>query len=83
LGIFNEDYDYTQTNRLLKIPTKTFIKHIACSPNKITKKDVLNLRKTFSTEEIFHLIILVSMIKCRSELIFISYIIYDIIKEID
>jgi hypothetical protein len=82
-GISNEEYDYKKTNVLLNKSTKTFIKNIACMPQKIAKEDILDLKKTFSNEEIFHLILLVGSNKARVELTYISHIIYDIIKSIE
>lgn len=82
LGVVNEDYDYSITNKLLKIDTKKFIKNVACLPQKIRKEDVPMLRTIFSYQEIFHLILVVSMHKAIVELTILAQNIYEMIKSI-
>jgi len=82
-GILNEDYDYTKTNKLLLKTTKSFIKNIACMPQKISVMDLPALLNTFSHEEIFHMIFISSTIKEKIELTFFSRTLYEIIKSID
>ena len=82
-GIVNDDYDYTKTNKLLLKSTKSFIKNIACMPQKISFMEIPTLLNTFSHEEIFHLILISSTIKEKIQLTFLSLTIYEIIKSID
>lgn len=82
-GIVNEDYDYSKTNQLLSIPIKTFIKNIACYPNRVVRSDYIMLRKTLSNEEIIHMILHASTLKARVSLTYLSFIIYEITKDID
>jgi len=82
-GYANESFDYSKTNKLLHRTHKQFIKNIACFPQKINKIDVGVLKVTFSTEEILHIILLVSNVKMRLELTFFAKNLYEIIKSID
>lgn len=59
------------------------MKNIACFPHKINKVDIGVLRVTFSLEEIFHIILLVSIVKMRLELTYFAKNLYEIIKSID
>lgn len=83
LGIYNEDFNYSNMNKLLIISSKTFIKNIVCYPSRIQKDDLINLRRTYSFEEIFHLILLTSFLKCRSQLTYVSKCYDEIIKGIE
>lgn len=68
---------------MLSIPIKTFIKHIACFPNRIDDNDYFMLRKTLSNEEIIHMILHVTTLKARVSLTYLSFIVYEIMKDID
>ena len=79
-GIFNEDYNYTKTNKLLQRDHKKFIKDIACYPLGIDKEAMINLRSIFSYEEIFHMIYLIAIHKTRIQLTYISKSYRDLLK---
>jgi hypothetical protein len=82
-GIYNEDYDYSKTNKLLEISHKHFIKNAVCFPNKVNNDDIIILRVNFSFAEIFHLVYLVSTIKQKVQLTFLSKALNDINNVID
>lgn len=76
-------YSLSQTNKLLHRSHKQFIKNIACFPQKISKTDVGVLKVTFSPEEIYHIILLVSVAKMRLQLTYFTKHLYEIIKSIE
>lgn len=82
-GYVNESFDYSKTNKLLHRTHKQFIKNIACFPQKITKVDISVMKVTFSPEEIFQFILLVSVTKLRLQLTYFTKQFYEIIKSID
>lgn len=83
LGIYNEDFNYSKMNIVLRISSKAFIKNIVCYPGRIHKDDLINLRSTYSFEEIFHLILLTSFLKSRTQLTYVSKCYDEIIKGIE
>lgn len=72
-----------KTNKLLNRNHKQFIKNIACFPQKIKLVDIGVLKVTFSNEEIFHIILLVTIVKMRLQLTYFAEKIYNITKSID
>jgi hypothetical protein len=83
LGIYNDDFKYSNINKLLKISNKIFIKNTVCYPSKITKEDLIMLRNTFSYEEIYHLIMITLFLKSRVQLTYISKCYDELIRGIE
>lgn len=83
MGIYNEDYNYASTNRLLLINHKVFIKNVACYPSKISKEDMISLRATFSYQEVFHLLYLTATIKQKVQLTYLSKAFNEIMNGLD
>lgn len=83
MGYIHEDYNYSNVNKLLEVNYKKFIKNVSCYPHKLTKKDFQMMNMTFNKEEIMHIILLVAIIKSRTQLTYLSSNIYELIKNID
>jgi hypothetical protein len=83
LGYYHEDYNYSNVNKLLNVSYKTFIKNLACYPHKLKQEDFNNLNLAFNNEEIFHIILLVSIIKERTQMTYLANCFYEIIKTIE
>ncbi len=83
LGFYHEEYDYSNTNKLIQIPFKRFIKNIACYPQKLTNSDFENMNLAFNNEEIMHVILLVASVKSRLQLTYLASKIHEIIKTRD
>lgn len=62
---------------------KTFLKNVACFPQKINKLDMAVMTETFSAKEIFHIILLVSTVKMRLQMTYYAQKLYEIIKSIE
>ncbi|CAD6194748.1 unnamed protein product [Caenorhabditis auriculariae] len=58
-GIRYDDYEYSEVNVLLDRPTKTFIKHVACSPHKLNEDLRHNVMNGFKISEKVHVILMV------------------------
>jgi hypothetical protein len=83
LGYYHEDYDYSNVNRLLVVGYKKFIKNVACYPQRLTQEDFKMMNLAFNNEEILHIILLVSIIKERTQLTYLANCLYEIIKTIE
>lgn len=83
LGYYHEDYNYSNVNRLLPVNYKKFIKNVACYPHRLEIKDFIMMNLAFNNEEIMHIILLVAIIKLRTQLTYLSSSLYEIIKNID
>jgi len=82
-GYLHEDYNYSNVNKLLNVSYKTFIKNVACFPHKLTSEDFRLLGFAFNNEEILHIILLVSIIKERTQMTYLAECLYEIIKTIE
>jgi len=83
LGYIHEDYNYSNVNKLLEVNYKKFIKNVSCHPNKLNKSHFKIMNIAFNKEEIMHIILLVAMIKSRTQLTYLASSIYELIKNID
>jgi len=83
LGYYHEDYNYSNVNKLLNVSYKTFIKNVACYPHKLKPEDFNDLNLAFNNEEILHIILLVSIIKERTQMTYLANSLYEIIKSIE
>lgn len=45
-GTINDDYNYSNVNRIMKVETKTYIKQLVCSPETITQRTFDNIEGT-------------------------------------
>lgn len=85
-GYYHEDYNYANINKLLDINgnkyTK-FIKNFCFYPNKITAKDLKEMAKVFKYEEIMHIILLIGEVKARTQLIYVSKAVNEVMKNIE
>jgi len=70
-------------NKLLEVNYKKFIKNVSCYPYKLNKNDFKLINITFNKEEIIHIILLVAIIKSRTQLTYLASSIYELIKNID
>jgi len=68
LGMYHEDFDYEMTNFFLTIFHKQFIKFVAVKPSKISTKLISIVNLTFTKEEVFHLVMLVNIVKHRLQM---------------
>lgn len=83
LGYYHEEYDYSNVNKLMTISYKKFIKYIACYPQRLCKEDFQQMSMSFNIEEILHIILLVASVKCRLQLTYLSFSLYEVIKTIE
>jgi hypothetical protein len=82
-GYYHEDYDYSNVNRLLVVEYKKFIKNVACHPKKLKPDCFKRMNLAFNNEEILHIILLVTIIKERTQLTYLANCVYEIIKTIE
>lgn len=59
-----------QVNKLLPIPTKTFLKKVACFPEIITAADFHGFTTTFTADERVHIVMLVCEARRQAELLY-------------
>lgn len=59
------------------------MKNIATCPQNIKEIDIGVLKVTFSSEELFHIILLVAVIKQRLQLTYFAEKMYNITKSVD
>lgn len=83
LGYLHEDYDYSNVNKLLVVQYKKFIKNVACYPQRLTEDDFITMGCAFNNEEILHIILLVAIVKTRTQLTYLAGSLYEIIKTIE
>lgn len=83
LGYYHEDYVYSNVNKFLNVSYKTFIKNVTCYPYKLRQDDFKSLNMAFNNEEILHIILLVSIIKERTQMTYLANSLYEIIKKIE
>jgi len=69
-GMFHDDYDYADVNRLLNMHIKAFIKKIACQPDSVTKADYKNLCIDLTHDEKVHVALLAVESAKQSELLY-------------
>ena len=85
-GYYHEDYNYANINKLLDINgnkyTK-FIKNFCFYPNRITAKELKEMTKVFKYEEIMHIILLIGEVKARTQLIYVSKAVNEVMKNIE
>jgi hypothetical protein len=83
MGYLHEDYDYANVNKLLVVQYKKFIKNVACYPQRLSQDDFSMISCAFNNEEILHIILLVAIVKSRTQLTYLAGSLYEIIKTID
>ena len=83
MGYLHEDYDYANVNKLLVVQYKKFIKNVACYPQRLSQDDFNMMGCAFNNEEILHIILLVAIVKSRTQLTYLAGSLYEIIKTID
>jgi hypothetical protein len=83
MGYLHEDYDYANVNKLLVVQYKKFIKNVACYPQRLSQDDFSMISCAFNNEEILHIILLVAIVKSRTQLTYLARSLYEIIKTID
>ncbi|KNC79513.1 hypothetical protein SARC_08091 [Sphaeroforma arctica JP610] len=69
-GILHDDYDYSEVNKLVERPLKSFIKRITCYPKTTTMKDFLGCRAGLRDAETVHISILATEARKQAELLF-------------
>jgi sestrin len=71
-GVFHDDYPYDQLNRILPLMHKTFLKKMACFPERLTSADYWRMRnyEHLSCEDIVHYGNLVFEVRRVTELTF-------------
>lgn len=77
-GLEREDYNYSYTNKLLLKEDKTFMKFVACYPEKITSNMIGKI--SFTEDEILHIILLVTNSKLTTQFRFFTHRLYQIIN---
>lgn len=80
-GLEREDYNYSLPNKLLFKEDKTFLKFVACYPEKINR-NILE-KVNFTPNEILHTILLVTNSKLTTQLRFFANRFYKIINSMD
>lgn len=80
-GLEREDYNYSIVNKLLGKEEKTFLKYVACYPEKITKSIIDNL--SLNNDEKLHMMLLVVNSKMITQLRFFTNRLYNILNAIE
>lgn len=69
-GICHDDYDYRQVNIYLNLPTKIFIKKVACTPWKVRKEDFEHFDRTLGASEKCHVTLIVAEARKQAGLMY-------------
>ena len=75
-GLEREDYDYHIVNILLEKEVKTFLKNVACYPEKINSILIEKVDYFYLKEELLHIILLVTNSKYITQLRFLTSRLY-------
>ena len=67
----------------MKINQKRLIKKIATNPKNLIKEEFEDLEKSFCPEEILHIILIVSNVKQRLQMIYFANYINEYMKKFD
>lgn len=78
-GLEREDYDYSHVNKLISRNDKTFMKYVVCYPEKIDDTMINSI--TYKSDEVLHLILLVSNAKLCTQLRFFSQLFYSVMNK--
>ncbi|XP_066917140.1 sestrin-1-like isoform X2 [Clytia hemisphaerica] len=71
-GIFHDDYLYVEVNKLLEKPYKSYIKKVACFPERITFLDYWEFYSDFLPSEKVHINLLVLESRFQAALLYVS-----------
>jgi hypothetical protein len=80
-GYYHDDYNYSANNKKLQLQIKSFLKKVVLYPTKITTNDFNLINKFFFKEEIIQIILLASVVNMRTRLTYLTYNLYEAIKE--
>eukprot|EP01134_Creolimax_fragrantissima_P006797 CFRG6797T1 len=69
-GILHDDYDYSEVNRLVEMPLKSYIKRVTCYPKTTKYQDFLGCRAGLRDPETAHITILAMEARKQAELLF-------------
>ncbi|KDO30595.1 hypothetical protein SPRG_04495 [Saprolegnia parasitica CBS 223.65] len=69
-GICHDDYDYKNVNIFLNRPTKQFVKKVACTPWRVTAKDIEHFNHTLTASEKCHVTLLTAEARKQAGLMY-------------
>nr|CCA17696.1 sestrinlike protein putative [Albugo laibachii Nc14]CCA18342.1 sestrinlike protein putative [Albugo laibachii Nc14] len=69
-GICHDDYDYRQINYYLNRPTKFFVKKVACTPWKVSKRDFEHFDRTLDFSEKMHVTLIAAEARKQANLMY-------------
>ncbi|KAF0693706.1 Aste57867_15346 [Aphanomyces stellatus] len=69
-GICHDDYEYRNVNIFLNRPTKHFVKKVACTPWRVTAKDVEHFSHTLTVSEKCHVTLLAAEARKQAGLMY-------------
>eukprot|EP00163_Fabomonas_tropica_P020705 TRINITY_DN36601_c0_g1_i1.p1 TRINITY_DN36601_c0_g1~~TRINITY_DN36601_c0_g1_i1.p1 ORF type:complete len:676 (-),score=156.89 TRINITY_DN36601_c0_g1_i1:291-2135(-) len=69
-GIFHDDYNYNEVNKILNRQIKIFIKKVTTAPEDVTRTDFVNLGYDFRHDEIVHIALLTIEARQQAELLY-------------